>query len=261
MSVRKVVSLRDRRAPFWTWSCLPGLFLLHVWAQSTGLGGVESRYSTQIERLANEALKDPVTHGPLELRCWTTPGDDYYVGVEQRMEIGAGLRSVATIMDDMNHYKDLFPGFEDIHISGREGGSIFTFWEMRIPIPFVPNIKYEMIYKVGSPSDSQRLYLYQLRAPGKLTASDGFVVLSGDGANNTHYIEYDFVNAHWGAAKIFGARKLWKTSVEDIVLADVAIKLKAENPAWTYARVRRELKKRVDNEEIAECVKKRAPFM
>ena len=226
------------------------------------LGGIHSAYSDSVVQLVQKELKAEAKSGasPIDLRCWTTPGRDLYIGLEQRMHIQAPLKTVAGILDDFSLYKDLFPGFSEIHLLSREGKKSFSYWEQPIPLPFVPNVKYEMIYLTEDVGEEGRLYRYQLRKSNTLTASDGFIWIAADKNGGTRFVEYDFFDAKWGAAKVFGPRKLWLDAIEGMAQSDVAIKLKAENADWPLKKAREQSRKAIAAKILADCYESRKPF-
>jgi hypothetical protein len=190
---------------------------------------------------------------PVGLRCIETEGNRFYVGLEQFMTVSAPIERVAAILEDIDSYAKLFPGYDDVHVSARDGNHLLTFWEQHIPIFFVPNVKYEVDYLIDSSSSDRRVYRYQLHKSAKLIKNDGMIVLERDG-QRTSYSELDFYDADWGIAKTFGADRVWTESVEGIYLSDVAILEKAENPAWSYEKIADESKKVLEAHPVKPCL-------
>lgn len=213
-------------------------------AAAEGLGGVVSPYTARLEALSKSMVASkqfPVPKGPeIELKCFSTPGNELYIGVEQKLKINAPLAAVTKVIDDIDHYADIFPGYSDIHVISREGDRLTSYWEQTVPIPFVPNVKYEMLYRLETIGSDQKLYRYQLKKSEKLLKSDGFVLVRADGEKSTLFYEIDFFDAKWGSAKIFGKRKLWSNVLEDMAASDYGIKLRAEHSDWNARKVRRE---------------------
>lgn len=230
------------------------------------LAGVPSPYTQVVLGLINGFVKKgstvvfPQIKSPVFLQCWETPGNDLYIGVEQRMSIEAPFAQVRAVIDDIDHYQQLFPGYQDIHVESRASNLLETYWEQRIPVFFVPNAKYEMIYQVDTSDPNRAIYRYQLKKPASLKMSDGFVLISKEGENKTRYVEYDFFDAVWGAAKIFGGTKIWHDTIEGVALSDLAIKLKAENPTWSDEKARSDSSHLLQNGWVDDCVKGRKPF-
>jgi hypothetical protein len=229
------------------------------------LGGVHSIYTEPLFELLSTIVKAPtdgsVTTQPIRLQAWETPGNELYIGLEQRMSIDAPLSEVQAVIDDINHYKDLFPGYKDVHIVSQDRNQIVTYWEQVIPLFFVPNAKYEMIYSVDSGESGRRVYRYQLKKASVLKASDGFVLISKNGENKTSYVEYDFFDAEWGAAKIMGRDKIWTDAVEGIALSDLAIKLKSENTGWSHEKARSESARLLQKSWVETAIKSAKPFV
>ena len=202
------------------------------------LGGPPSRYARALLAVAQRGEAPPPNDAgaaPVALRCVATPGDRKYVGIVQWMEIAAPLAEVDRILADVPHYKDLFPGLVDAREvqRSRDGNRYLTAWEQRVPVFFVPNTRYELTYLVTR-EGARVVYRYRLARRGELTNSDGVIVLEADGARRTRFTEYDFFNARWG---ILPEGAVWRESLRGAFGSDVAIKLRAEHPAWSYPRI------------------------
>ncbi len=252
----------------WAWITFAFVssFVAHAASNvAADLGGVHSIYTEPLFELLSTIVKAPtdssVSTEPIRLQAWVTPGNELYIGLEQRMSIEAPLAQVQAVVADINHYKDLFPGYKDVHIVSQDQNQIVTYWEQVIPMFFVPNAKYEMIYSVDSSEPVRRVYRYQLKKASVLKASDGFVVISKNGENKTSYVEYDFFDAEWGAAKIMGRDKIWMDAVEGIALSDLAIKLKSENTGWSHEKARSESARLLQKNWVETAVKSGKPFV
>ena len=149
---------------------------------------------------------------------------------------------VEEVLDDIGHYKDLFPGTIDVRVlagsrrsvPGAPTASRFdTAWVQRPPISLMPDIRYEMAYLVEK-APARAVYRYKLRSGDKLTASDGLVVVEAIDSTTTEFTEYDFFDGHWGPLPTW---LVWKESLKGAFASDVAIRLKAEQPAWSYLRI------------------------
>lgn len=190
----------------------------------------------------------------VNLRCIGTPGDEMYVGIAQYMTIDAPLSTVEGVLDDVAHYKELFPGIVDVKIvAGLPSENRYlTEWEQKVPVFFLPNITYELNYVVDRSTDGIRVYRYKLRHSGKIKSSDGMVIIEAIGPTCTHFAEFDFFKAEWGPLP---APIVWHESVKSSFLSDLAIKLKAENVGWSYPRIARETMERlaVHAAEVDRC--------
>jgi hypothetical protein len=221
---------------------------------STALTGVKSQYSDRLTQLIkNWPTKRSALMGqqkaPIEFKCLETQGNDLYIGIEQVMNVSAPLDRVIKIVDDIDSYKDIFPQFKDVKIESKDSNLLVTFWEQIVPFPLVPNIKYRMLYLSNRVSPKRYVYRYQLKEPGEIKTSDGVIILEELGPASTRYTEYDFYDANWGIATVFGKNRIWHDNAEGMLLSDLAFRIKAENPSFSADKVVSEtttLLKRVD---------------
>jgi hypothetical protein len=230
-------------------------------APDEDLGGPVSRYADALRIVAVRG-EVPAEAAPgasaLHLTCVATPGDGKYVGIVQRMEIGAPLAEVEAILADVPHYKDLFPGLVDVReVPGsRDGNRYVTAWEQRVPVFFIPNTRYELTYLVSRVGEGRTVYRYRLARSGDLTNSDGIVVLEAAGPGRTRFTAYDFFNARWG---VVPEGAVWRESLRGSFESDLAIKLKAEHPGWSYPEIAAEAERlrRSAGDELKQCLKRR----
>ncbi len=222
------------------------------------LGGVKTFYTEKLNDYISATLTVTANmkaeKSSILLECISNKSNKYYVGVRQEMIIHSPVKTVAAIMDDVDHYKELFPDYKDIHIIKKDGDKVLTYWEQEVPVPFVDNISYEMIYRWSWLNTQEKMYRYQLKAKTKLIASDGFIYLKELNEKDSLYIEYDFFDAEWGAAKALGARKIWYDSVAGLAYSDLATKLKAEHSDWSNAKAKTESKKILSSDSVVDCI-------
>jgi len=196
--------------------------------------------------------------GPVELTCIATAEQEKYVGMLQRATIRAPLSAVEAVLDDVAHYKDLFPNTVDVHVvpGSRRGNRYLTSWEQRIPVFFLPNVTYELAYVVDKTTPGRSVYRYKLGRGDQLVASDGMVILEATGPDTTQFTEYDFFHAR---PVPLPTQFVWRESLRGAFLSDVAIKLKAENPSWSYERIasQGELLIAPESERIERCFAER----
>jgi len=196
----------------------------------------------------------------LQITCVATAADAGYVGMIQQMTIAAPLAAVEQVQDDVPSYKDLFPGVVDVQVlpGSRSGRRYVTVWEQRVPVFFLPNVTYELATIVDRSSLGLRVYRYKLLRTGSMLASDGMVVLESLGPQSTRFTEYDFFNARWGALP---ASAVWRESLRGAFASDMAIKLRAENPRWSIARIVAEAAQRLESEaeQVEQCYRQRLP--
>jgi hypothetical protein len=237
-----------------------------------GIDSVYTGYLTQVLKrwvpFRVDAGAEPHDAAPVAITCIATVNADRYVGMIQRERIHAGMPVVENVLDDIDHYKDLFPGTVDVRVlaasrrllAGTPTASLFdTAWIQQPPIPFLPEIRYEMSHLVEK-TPMRTVYRYKLRRGDKLIASDGLVVLEAVDAQTTQFTEYDFFDGHWG---LLPTSLVWKESLAAAFHSDVAIKLKAEQPAWSYARIAAEAKRMTvaESEGLERCFRERRALL
>lgn len=238
------------------------------------LEGPESQYTGYLLKLIqswptqNQNLPKTIPgneKNPVQLQCIETPGNSDYIGIQQFMVVNAAIQKVEAILDDINHYQDIFPDFDDIHIISRDENKILTYWEQHIPLFFVPNVKYQVHYLWDKSSADRKMYRYQLKESKSLKKSDGLIVIERDSsasvsAPRTRYFEYDFYDADWGILKTIAPDRIWTESVEGVYRSDVAIKLKAENPSWDAKRIVEESKKLLEAFPVKNAIESKVEF-
>lgn len=213
------------------------------------LGGQESKYSRYLidifkkwrSKQADRKLASPSK--PVVVKPIRTEENNYYIGMLRHMLVDAPLERLAAVLSDFEHYKDLFDGIGGVNIVWREGNKFVASWERKIPIFFVPNINYELIYVIDKSDPNRVVYRNQLKEPGSLKFNDSLVVLEKESSKKSRYTAYDFYEADWGPTKVLGSNKIWKDNLGGGVLAAFAIKLKAEHPEWDYDKVHEESEK------------------
>jgi hypothetical protein len=216
---------------------------------SDGPDGIDSVYTEHLTQVLKRwaPLRADVTPaareaGSVAITCVATIGSERYVGMIQRQRIQAALTMVEEVLDDIDHYKDLFPGTIDVRVvpgslrlvPGTPPAARFdTAWVQRPPIFLMPDIHYEMANLVEK-TPARAVYRYKLRLGDVLTASDGLIVVEAIDSTTTEFTEYDFFDGHWGLLPTW---LVWRESLKGAFQSDVAIRLKAEQPAWDYLRI------------------------
>jgi carbon monoxide dehydrogenase subunit G len=219
--------------------------------------GVKTPYTDRVQALVSDEKPAPAS---FLLKCWTDPKNDLYMGVEQRLKIHAPLAAVTAVLDAVDEYDELFPGFKKINLVSKSENHFVVHFEQVVPVFFIPNIKYEMLYTELTPNPQKKIYEYQLKTAGTIKSSDGLIILTQNEDNATTYTEYDFFDAEWGAAKFAGKTKLWHDSVEGIYFSDLAIKLKSEDPKLKPQMARELAKKSAEGSLVDTCVKNRSEW-
>ena len=216
----------------------PDVKVLAPFPMDTALPGVKSLYTdwliSQLKAWPPKSVFDdrflaPTPDENIQIKCIQTPKNPDYVGLAQSMFISAPFEKVEALIDDIDQYENIFPDFENVSILSKDRNTWHTRWEQIIPIPLVPNIQYDMLYLSNKISPTKKIYRYQLKSPGKITANDGAIVIEKNGSS-VRYTEMDFWDANWGIVKTFAPGRIWRDSVKGIFLANIAMKLQAESP-------------------------------
>jgi len=203
-----------------------------------------------------DALQPGKDGNPLALECLVTPGHAQTVGVRQVMVIEAPLEDVAAVVEDFAHDAELFPDLADVHkVRGSEDGNRFAVaWEQQVPVFFLPNIRYQTTWQLDRARPGRVSYRYKLKEKGAIKATDGLIVLEAVAARQTRYEEYDFIEADFGPVPTSTA---WALTLSGIYRSDVAVKLKLEQPGWTYARIRKEADQLLERFPADGCYERR----
>ena len=228
--------------------------------QSAGerLDGSDSFYAQSLDRILKAWPSRPFFTDAMrgvELTCIATADVENYVGILRRTAIHAPISAVEDVLDDLEHYKNLFPRTVDVRVvpGSKSGNRFITVWEQRVPIPFMPNVVYELSHVVDKNSSGRIVYRYRLRRGDRLKASDGMVVLESVGPRSTQFTEYGFFHPSSGPVP---ASVVWSESVRGAFLGNMAIKLKAENPQWSYERIASEAERQLASEaaHVDQCL-------
>ena len=217
----------------------------------------DGRYRAVIDELVATwpALDRPVPGAPgLALTCLDTPGEPRFVGARQEMVIQASLAAVTAILDDVAHYADLYPDVVAVSVvAGSQSGSRYlTAWERRVPLFFVANTRFSLMNDVDRSVPERVVYRYWLQARGRLTQSDGVVILEALGRDQVRFVEYDYFEAGWGPLPV---GVVWTKSLRGLFMSDLSLKLKAEHAAWSYREIHAEATRlwELDGPLVARC--------
>jgi hypothetical protein len=192
---------------------------------------------------------------PVVLSQIKTEGKEYYIGIEQKMLINAPLEQVETVVDAIDEYHNMYTTLKDSKILSKEKNEWTVHYEQKIPVFFVPNVKFTMAYITDKTNKDRKAYRYQYSEGQSLLFDDGIVMLERSGGK-TKFTKYDFYEPDLGIAKIFSGNKVWKQSFEDMFQADYALKLKAENPGWDYSKVKDTSSKAADKFSVDDALKR-----
>jgi len=145
----------------------------------------------------------------------------------------------------------------EVHkVKGSEQGNRFVVsTEQHIPVFFIPNLVIETTYVVER-TPTRAVYRYKLKEQGRVKATDGFVVLEPLSPTRTRYVELDFIEADTGPISM---ATVWEQSLSGFYRSDVALKLKAEQPALAYEKIRAEADRLYEKYPQAACYEHRKP--
>ena len=232
-------------------------------------GGVQGPYRASLLELIKNWPKDAIefdTKKPdaVKLVPYETKDHPLAIGVGQVMLVKSPLSEVKKIMEDFEHYKDLFFTFKDVRILERDANRVATEWEQSIPLPFIPNTKYSTWFYIDDRSKERVFYRYELKESSDLIYSEGVMVLDRVDDQITRYSEFDFFDAKWGIGAAAGPTRIWSDSMRDIYLSDIAIRMKAEHPNWDYKKIetesRQNYKLQVSSDDLKTLLEKKKKF-
>jgi hypothetical protein len=220
---------------------------------------VEGKYTPWIKQLLENKAYTKLSKNmnspanPVQLTCLETKGAKFYIGIVQEMTIQAPLAEVSKVVEGIDQLVDLFPGYESVKLLSQDNSQPIarwvTAWEQKIPLFFIPNVKYQMVYFIHPATPSSKAYRYQLNTVGTIQESDGMIVLEKRSEQETHYIEMDFFKADWGLVETLAPERIWKDTADSLYISDLAIKLKAELPELSSKRARDNANAFLENQE------------
>lgn len=224
------------------------------------LGGVESRYSGFVRRLAASGPSSEDKTGTSHyiddafMECYKVSGDDFFIAVKQSLIIRSSIEQAENILDDFSGYHKIFEDLIRVDILEKDKNKTLTLWEQHIPTPFAANDITELYY-ITKKMDKTKVYRYQLKKSTTTKTNDGFIAVENNGEKETIYTEYDFIDGDWGVLRLRGAEKIWKLILLGILQSDFAVKLKAENPEWKDDKILKESRRLAERWPVDECIK------
>lgn len=208
---------------------------------------------TQLSKYA-EKISNP--NDKISLKCLETQEGQYYIGLAHSLTINSPAKEVASIIETFNQYPVVFEGIEDAKIMKKmDLENIIVEFENKSPAFFIPNIRYQMEYKI-IPTHTGKIYKYHLSnlLPQKdILFSDGVMFLE-EKNGVTRFYEIDFFNANWGLAEKIAGSRIWHDSIKELVISDFELKLKAENLNMTVSEKKNKIKNLIDDDQIEKCI-------
>jgi hypothetical protein len=230
---------------------------------------IASEPGPEIERLSKVPFSELWTNPPAEpkpgefaLTCYRLAGSDSAIAASQKLLVRAPLAEIGAVLERIGEYDRIFRGFKKIKVVEQRGSKILSYWEQRIPIPLVPNVKYRMLYELSS-QPGERLLRYRLTWSNTLKFSEGFIRLQQDPGNPnlTRYAEVDVWDSHTGLGGLIAPGRIVRESFEGVAQTDLALLLRAENPTKSVDWVLSESASRVPEHAIERCIEARTEFL
>lgn len=212
------------------------LFASTLLSSTTRAEFVISPYTDVIEKISEKDVEGFLKKynlnqsGNIDLTCLETTGSKLYIGLWHSLTINSGLKDATSVLEDFEKYPEVFEGIENSKVKTSDSDRWLVEFENKAPVFFLPNIHYQMEYKVF-PVANGKLYKYHLSGlyPQKnITFSDGLILLKEENGT-TKFYELDFFSANWGIVGKIAGKNIWSDSVEELVRSDYELKFKAEN--------------------------------
>ncbi len=214
---------------------------------------------TEAEWTATAAAgKTGLSLAGLTLECVRHPDHAFYIGTKVTAVIQASLGAVEKVVDNVAGYNEIFFGFEEIKKSETLADGWTVFWHRAVPVPFIPDLRYEVVYKNSKDNPNRKTYRYQMKEKiDLLKGLDGLIVLEALTPSQTHLTQFLFIDAKYGPMQFFAPAKIWADAIRDVYLANVGIQLRAENPGWPKEKLREEAQKAFKENRANICVGKK----
>lgn len=219
--------------------------------------GIVTPHSPLVARWVSQlpAAVKPKSEG-LVLRCFETVGHPDVIGVSHGLIIRSSASRVTAIIDDYAHYKDLFEDIVAVRTKPIANG-LFEAWEQKAPLIFLPHTRFSLNTLIHDEMPTRKVWHSRLVSSNQLLGNDVFVAVYPLDNERAYYWEVDFTNANWGLASSIAMSTIWSGAVSSTVVSDLDIKFRAENPTWSFARVREFAKQRADDHLVDHCVNHR----
>ncbi len=229
-------------------------------------GGPETLYTRLLESFEQHwppawFSYDEATEGVFRLTCHRHPERPFFMGASVTQTINDSPDKVIAILDNVEKYGELFAGFEEIKRTETTPTGFSVFWHRPIPVPFVPDLRYETTYLNKSYSPDKKTYRYQMKKHIDLLKSvDGLIVVEAVAPKKTRFTQIIFWDGKYGPKETFSPTGIWKDNMRDVYHSNYAIKLRAENPGWDADKLKAEVQKVTNEKTIEACVEARKFF-
>jgi hypothetical protein len=219
--------------------------------------GIASVHSEKLKELFFATTPVP-DHNiePIEIHCVTTPGNHLFIGIVQEMMINASADDVSRIIDDYANYVNLFEDLEKVTVSGKPGNSFSVYTLQKPPVFFLSKVSFTVNYFFDNDSGTKK-YLYKLKESKKIKTSDGVTKIIPVSADKCYFYEIDFIDIDWGGIGGIAPNTVWEKFVEGVIISDLSVKIKAENPGWSYKKIKDEAHRITKKINISKIVKEK----
>ncbi len=248
------------------------IFILPSLSAAAPLELQKTAYTEKIEQLSMTKaphlafkLKDGEQNS---LLCLATPGKPFLVGLAHAIKINAPIEKVLETFEDFPQYAELFSGLKKVEVtsrseSGKTSETVTLKFESEIPVPFVPNKIYSILYTKKKSLPDEVIYKFQIYKHEDFNGLDGLVIIKKITPLETYYYEIDFLDAKWGILEKISPKMIWKQSVTDFIQGDFALKFRAENFSKPLKKVKREAELETTDrnmeKRILDCIKEKLP--
>lgn len=219
--------------------------------------GPVTDYTRWLEREERHYTPGRRTGGdtPYTLQCYRHPDRPFYIGTKAVLPIKAPIADVQRIFEDVAGYPDIFFGFEGIKLTGKTDEGFVVAWHRPVPVFFIPDLRYEVVYRAGKTSPTQKILRFQMKEKVDLLKGlDGMIVLEATGDKTTLLTQYLFLDGRYGPLETFDPGKIWTDGVRDFSLANLGVKTRAENPKLERGPLRAAIEKAYSAEQVETCI-------
>ncbi len=190
------------------------------------------------------------------IRCFQTPGNDTYIGVEREYIIHAPYENVVSELDRFENYGQLFPEMKKVEVSEKNNDWVKVNFEQKAPLFFVPNTKYALKYQQITCGKDCKIYRFKLQNGNNLKFSDGFMMVTKKDDSSTTFLGLDFFDADWGILKSISKDQIWTQSLRGFIRSDYSVKFKTEKNV-SYREAQRLATEYASTFSVKNCLSKK----
>lgn len=224
------------------------------------LAGLDSIYSQKVYKLFQNNIVINNIHltNLINVQCLVTASDQYYFAAKQELFINANANKIASVIEDFTHYSNLFDNIQQAKIVYADADLTTVFYDEKLPF-FLPNIKHHLNHYIEDKLPMEKDYLHKLKDGDVVQFSDGFSKVRQISQNKCYILEYDFIKPELGILENFPLSMLWEKFVNGIILQDLLIKYRTENPTWDYEKIKSESENKLKTIDVEQIIKSKIP--